>query len=161
MAKKPLGVRVLEQRNIPHTVVEFPDHIRSATGVAEAADLGLHEVFKTLVVQTERAGAAPMLVLAPADISVDLKLLAAQVGAKKLHMASHRDAESLTRLKVGGISALALLQKRWTVLIDQSTSERQEILVSAGVRGVDVRIAVNDFVALTGARFAVLSERES
>lgn len=159
MAKKPLGVRVLEQRGIRHAVVEFPDHIGSAAGVAEAAGLALHEVFKTLVVQTERAGDPPMLVLAPADISVDLKLLATQVGAKKLHMASHRDAESMTGLKVGGISALSLLRKSWTVLIDESANELQEILISAGARGLDVRIFVSHLMELTGARFVTLAKR--
>jgi Cys-tRNA(Pro)/Cys-tRNA(Cys) deacylase len=159
VSKKPLGVRVLEQRDIPHTVVRFPDHIRSAASVADAAGLRLHEVFKTLVVQTERPGDAPMLVLAPADISVDLKLLATQVRAKRLHMASHRDAESLTGLKVGGISALALLQKRWTVLMDDSANELREILVSAGARGFDVRISVSDLAELTGARSVTLIKR--
>ena len=152
MAKKPLGVRVLEQRGIPHSVVQFPDHIRSARGVAEAAGLSLHEVFKTLVLQTDRPADPPLIALAPAETTVDLKLLAAQLNVKKLRMASHRDAESLTGLKVGGISALALLQQGWTVVIDESALALPEILISAGARGFDVRIAVPDLVALTGAR---------
>ncbi len=159
MTKKPLGVRVLEQRGIPHTVVEFPDGIRSAAAVAEATGLAEREVFKTLVVQSEKTGGQSMLVLVPADAELDFKLLAAQLGVKKLHMASHRDAERLTGLRVGGVSALALPLKSWPVLLDESSEELEEILVSAGARGFDVRLAVADLVELTGARMVKVSER--
>ena len=157
--RKPLGVRVLEQRRIDHEVVRFPDDVRSAAGVAEAAGLGLNEVFKTLVIQTGRASEKPFLVLVPADREVDLKLLAAQVGAKRLQMATHRDAERLTGLKVGGISSLALLQKAWRVLIDDSAAQLSTVLVSAGARGWDVRLAVSDLISLTGAQLVRVAEQ--
>jgi prolyl-tRNA editing enzyme YbaK/EbsC (Cys-tRNA(Pro) deacylase) len=51
----------------------------------------------------------------------------------------------------GGIGALALLGKGFPVYIDSRAIGEKEILVSAGQRGFDVRIGVEDLVALTGA----------
>ena len=87
----------------------------------------------------------------PSTREVNLKVLAAHLGAKKLRMASHRDAERYTGLQVGGISALALLNKGFSVCIDDSAARHESILVSAGQRGMDVRLAVSDLLALTGA----------
>lgn len=152
MAHKPLAVRMLEQRKIPHEVFQFDDSIRSATGVAERAGVALYLVYKTLVVEDESGHGKPYLVMAPADTEVDLKVLAQSVGTRKLRMATQRDAERLTGLKVGGISALALLQKRFPTLIDERALEHDQIMVSAGERGWDVKIAVADLIAICGAR---------
>ncbi len=69
-------------------------------------------------------------------------------------MASHAEAERLTGLRVGGISALALTDKGWSVLLDVSAESRETMLVSAGERGYDLRLAPSDFVRATGARYA-------
>jgi Cys-tRNA(Pro)/Cys-tRNA(Cys) deacylase len=51
-----------------------------------------------------------MLVMVPSSSEVDLKSLAKSLGSvkKKLRMATQREAESLTGLEVGGISALLI-----------------------------------------------------
>ncbi|HEY4669683.1 MAG TPA: YbaK/EbsC family protein [Tepidiformaceae bacterium] len=152
MAQKPLAVRMLEQRKIPHEVFHFDDAIRSAAGVAEQAGVDPALVYKTLVIEDESARGKPYLVMVPADTEVDLKVLAQSLAIRKLRMASQRDAERLTGLKVGGISALALLQKRFPTLIDERALGQTHIMVSAGQRGFDVRLAVDDLVALCEAR---------
>lgn len=143
---------MLEQKGIPHQVLEFDDSIRSAAGVAARAGIGLDLVYKTLVVEHDPPRGKPLLVMVPADSEVDLKVLAQSVDAKKLRMASQRDAERLTGLKVGGISALALLRKRFPVLIDERALRHSHIMVSAGQRGFDVRLPVADLVRLCEAR---------
>ncbi len=156
MATKPLAVRLLEQRRIAHEVVPFDPAIRDAGEVARATGHSLAEVYKTLVVEHDPPKGKPLLVMAPSDTEVDLKVLAAAVGAKKLRMASHRDAERATGLQVGGISALALLDKRFPAYIDVRAGELTHILVSAGQRGVDIRLGVADLVGLTGAEMVPL-----
>jgi Cys-tRNA(Pro)/Cys-tRNA(Cys) deacylase len=151
MASKPLAVRLLEQRKVPHEVVVFDDGIRSAVEVARAAGLEPRMVYKTLVVEHDPPKGKPLLVMVPADSGIDLKVLAQAVGTKKLRMASHRDAERITGLKVGGISALALRARGFPVYLDVRAVELGEVLVSAGQRGWDVRLSVGDLVALTGA----------
>jgi Cys-tRNA(Pro)/Cys-tRNA(Cys) deacylase len=68
-------------------------------------------------------------------------------------MASHHDAEALTGLQVGGISSLALLNRGFDVCIDRAAQDLDLILVSAGQRGIDLRLAVEDLVRVTGARW--------
>jgi Cys-tRNA(Pro)/Cys-tRNA(Cys) deacylase len=152
MAGKPLAIRLLEQRKIPHEVFEFDESIRSAAHVAEATGVPPEAVYKTLVIEQDPPKGKPFLLLMPSDSEVDLKALAARLDVKKLRMASHRDAERYTGLQVGGISALALLNKGFPVLIDSRAESLQEILVSAGQRGMDVKLGVRVLVTLTGAR---------
>jgi Cys-tRNA(Pro)/Cys-tRNA(Cys) deacylase len=151
-ASKPLGVRLLEQKRIRHEVFEFDDSIRSAQEVARVTGMPAEQVLKTLVIEAEPPKGKPYLVMMPSSLEVDLRVLAASVGAKKLRMASHRDAERQTGLKVGGISALALIGRGFEVLIEESATLFEELLVSAGQRGFDVRIAVADLLELTGAK---------
>ena len=67
-------------------------------------------------------------------------------------MARQADAEGLTGLKVGGISALALLNKGFQIFLDRPALERTQIVVSAGRRGINLRLAVKDLVRVTGSR---------
>lgn len=154
MAKtpKPLAVRMLEQRGIPHELFQFDPSIRSAAEVARATGVAPREVFKTLVVEQDPPKGKPYLVMMPADSELNLKALAAALGVKKVRMASHADAERYTGLQVGGISALALIGKGFASYIDARATELPHILVAAGQRGFDVRIAVPDLLALTGAK---------
>lgn len=151
-ASKPLAVRMLEQRKIAHQVHTFDSSIRSADEVARATGMPPEAVFKTLVIEHDPPKGKPYLVMMPSTAEVDLKLLASGLGVKKLRMASHADAERITGLQVGGISALALLNRGFGILIDESCLRLSEILVSAGQRGVDVGLAVTDLLAATGAR---------
>jgi Cys-tRNA(Pro)/Cys-tRNA(Cys) deacylase len=88
----------------------------------------------------------------PSSLEVDLKVLAASLGLKAVRMASHRDAERHTGLQVGGISALALIGKGFSVLIEETATMFEEVLVSAGQRGFDVRIRLADLLELTTAK---------
>lgn len=151
-AQKPLAVRMLEQKKIPHRVFEFDDAIRSAQEVARVTGTPPDQVLKTLVVEQEPPGGKPFLVMMPSSLEIDLKVLAQSLGLKRLRMASHRDAEAYTGLKVGGISALALLGKGFPVLIEETATLFDDVLVSAGQRGWDVRLRLADLLELTGAR---------
>ena len=150
-AQRPLAVRMLEQRRIPHAVFEFDDSIRSAQEVARVTAMPPDQVLKTLVIEQDPPKGKPFLLMLPSSLEVDLKVLAASLGLKAVRMASHRDAEAHTRLKVGGISALALTGKGFPVLIEETATLFEEVLVSAGQRGFDVRLAVADLLQLTGA----------
>jgi Cys-tRNA(Pro)/Cys-tRNA(Cys) deacylase len=147
---KTLAMRVLEGRKVPYQVLTFSPKVHSADGVAETLGLRSEEVYKTLVVV--RPLGKPLLVMVPADQELDLKRLAKAVGEKKLKMATHREAEALTGLQVGGISALALLNKGFHMCIMREAQELSHIVISAGRRGVDVRLAVEDLIRVTGAK---------
>ncbi len=150
MKDKTNSMRALEAHKIPYDVFTFPPDIHSATGVAEALGLPPEQVYKTLVVV--RPEGRPMLVIIRGDRELDLKKVAGATGEKKVHMASHKEAEALTGLQVGGISALALLNRPFDVFVDQSATAWSHILVSAGKRGINLRLAVDDLIRITRAR---------
>ena len=149
------AMRLLDVNRIDYEVLSFSPDIHSAKGVAEALDLDPNTVYKTLVI--ERARGKPLLVMTPGDDQVDLGALAASVGEKKLSMASHQDAERLTGLQVGGISALALLNRGFEVCIAEAARELDRIVVSAGERGLNLRLAVEDLVRVTDARWVAVT----
>ena len=149
-ADKTLAMRVLDGKKVSYEVLTFSPEIHSADGVAEMLDLPPEQVYKTLVVV--RPLGKPLLVMVPADQELDLKRLARAVGEKKLKMATHREAEALTGLQVGGISALALLNKGFEICILREAKTMRHLVVSAGRRGVDLRLAVEDLIRVTGAK---------
>lgn len=149
MAKKLNSMRFLESHGVPYTVLSFPDTIHSAVGVAEHCGLPPARVYKTLVVVLSQG--KPALVLIAGDRELHLKRLAQTLEEKKLRMATQQEAEAWTGLKVGGISALALSHRGFPVYLDQAALALEDILVSAGQRGLDVCLRVADFVRVTGA----------
>ena len=147
-----MAVRVLEQRKVPFELFVFDASIRSAEEVARATGLPAETVLKTLVVERDPPRGKPFLVMMSSTSEVDLRVLAASLGLKKLRMATHADAERHTGLKVGGISALALLGHGFAVLLDESAARQEHVIVSAGQRGLDVRLQVRDLLELTKAK---------
>jgi Cys-tRNA(Pro)/Cys-tRNA(Cys) deacylase len=94
----------------------------------------------------------------PSDLRLNLKRMAVAAGVKKVRMAAHKDAESLTGLKVGGISAVALIAKGWPVFLDSTAAGLQHIVISAGQRGLQLQVPVTPLISLLKARMADVSE---
>ena len=150
MTEKLNSMRLLEQKKINFTVRDFPETIHSADGVADYFGLPQDIVYKTLVVLPPNG--KPMLVMVAGNRELDLKKIAKATGYKKVQMAPKKEAESLTGLQTGGISALALLHKSFTVYIDKLALNLEQILVSAGKRGVNLELPVQDLIKVTQAR---------
>lgn len=151
MVTKLNSMRFLEAQDVPYEVFTFDDSLHDAVEVAEALGVLPAHLYKTLVVQRASID-KPLLVMIASDRHLELKKLATAIGEKKVTMAAHDDAEALTELKVGGIGALALVAKNWPVYLDQPATQLQNIYVSAGQRGVNLRIPVNDLVRILKAR---------
>ncbi len=150
--QKTLAMKLLEGKKVPYETMAYSISLRDAKEVAAALDIPAGEVFKTLVVPRPKP-AKPMLVMIPADRQLDLKKLAAAVKAKKLKMATHSEAERLTGLQVGGISALALLNRGFAIFLNESANSLDQVVISAGQRGLQIKLAVADLVVVTGAQF--------
>jgi Cys-tRNA(Pro)/Cys-tRNA(Cys) deacylase len=145
--------RFLDSRKVSYKVFELPPEKYAALDVARLLDLEPASVLKTIVVTRSKPG-KPLLVVIPAPASVDLKKLASAVGKKKVHLPTEREAEQLTDLQSGGISPLALINKGFQVVIDNSAKKYPEIYISGGQRGLSIRLPVDDLARLTRARFA-------
>ena len=154
--KKSNVMRLLEAQRLPYQAYTYSPEVRSAEEVAQVLGVPAHQVFKTLVVLPIRG--KPLLVLIPGPQTLDLKRLAQAVGEKRLRMATQKEAETLTGLRVGGISALALLDRGFQIYVDRSAAALAEVIVSAGQRGMNLRHRTADFMRLTKARFVGATE---
>ncbi|MCA9937474.1 MAG: aminoacyl-tRNA deacylase [Anaerolineales bacterium] len=156
--EKTLAMKVLEGRKVPYEVLTYPETERDARMIAGMFGVPANHVFKTLVVP--RPKGKPLLVLVPADCQLDLKKLARAVGEKKLKMAAHKEAEALTGLQVGGISPLALLNKGFMVLLDASAAELPFVYVSAGKKGINLKVPTAALRQITAARLVDVATPE-
>ena len=148
--EKNNAMRLLERRGIPYQAYAFSPDIHSAQGVAEVIGVPASMVYKTLVVMPPEG--RPILVLIPGDCELDLHRLARSLDMKKMRMATQKEAEKSTGLQVGGISPLALLDRGLRIYVDRSVLELEEILLSAGQRGKNLRMRVADLIAVTAAQ---------
>jgi Cys-tRNA(Pro)/Cys-tRNA(Cys) deacylase len=149
--------RLLDQRKIPYQAFELPAEKLGALETAARLGVPPEIVFKTIVALRSAPGTKPILAIIPGNCEVDLKALASFLGEKKVRIPPQREAEELTGLQAGGISPLALVNKGFQILLDQSAEKHPQIHVSGGQRGLNIRIGVKDILKLTGARLAPLS----
>jgi Cys-tRNA(Pro)/Cys-tRNA(Cys) deacylase len=117
---------------------------------AQALGVSPDRVFKTLVADVD---GELTVAIVPVAGQLDLKALAAAVGAKRAAMADPAAAERTTGYVRGGISPLGQRKPLRTVL-DTSASLHPTICVSAGRRGLEVELAPADLAALTSAVLA-------
>ena len=107
-------------------------------------------VFKTIVVKRKKG--KPILAVVSGDSDVDLKALAKVLKEKKVFLTTQDEAEKLTKLESGGISPLALINKGFDVVLDSSAKSYEQIHISGGQRGLNIRLGVDDLIMLTRAR---------
>jgi len=128
---------------------------RPQYGLDAAAALGLDpaRVFKTLVAAVDGTLVAAIV---PVAGELDLKALAAAMGARKAALAAPAEAERATGYVVGGISPLGTRRALPTVL-DASAEALATIHVSGGRRGLQLELSPADLARLTGARTAPIA----
>jgi len=151
--------RLLDSRKILYELFELSAEKRGALETARLLGVPPEKIYKTIVVT--RPKGKPVLAVVPGPNRVDLKLLAAALGEKKLTLPTEREAEQLTGLQAGGISPLALINKGFQVLVDAAAQQEAEIHLSGGQRSLNIRLPVKALVELTRARFAKISVPEA
>jgi Cys-tRNA(Pro)/Cys-tRNA(Cys) deacylase len=156
MAKTNNITRLLETHKIPFTIFELPVEKLGALESAQLMGVSPEMVFKTIVITREKP-AKPILAVVPGPGEVDLKALAQALGEKKVRLPSEREAETLTGLEAGGISPLALLNRGFLVMIDEAARQYDQIHISGGQRGLNIRLPVSALISLTHARVAAIS----
>jgi Cys-tRNA(Pro)/Cys-tRNA(Cys) deacylase len=160
MSPKNNITRFLDSRKISYTALETPAEELGALETAKFLNLPPEVVFKTIVVTRDKPK-KPILAVLPGPNSVELKLLAAALGEKKVYLPTEREAEQLTGLQAGGISPLALINRGFQVVIDSTAQAYEQIHVSGGQRGLNIKLPVADLIKLTNARIAAISKVEN
>ena len=146
----------LARAGVAFTVHAYEHDPRAAAYGLEAAEkLGLdpERVFKTLLAAVD----GPLAVaIVPVAMLLDLKALANAVGGKRAELADPAVAERKTGYVVGGISPIGQKTPLPTVL-DESAILCETIFVSGGRRGLDLELAPDDLLAVTGGRYAPIA----
>ena len=163
MAKKQAGgtpaTEALARAGVAHTLHPYEHHDGERHFGDEAtAALGLDpaRVFKTLVADVGDGRSRLVVAVVPVARQLDLKALAAAVGAKRAVMADPAAAQRSSGYVLGGISPLGQRTPLPTV-VDASAEDFPTIHVSGGRRGLQVELAPADLVAVTRATVAPVS----
>lgn len=149
--------RFLDSRKIKYAAFELPPQKLGAEETAAYLGIELAKVFKSIVVLREKTG-KPILAIVPGNEEVDLKLLAAAIGEKKLRIATQTEAEKFTGLQTGGISPLALINKGFQFVLSVKAQQYSEIHISGGQRGLNIKLPVDELISLVRARVAYISK---
>lgn len=153
MAEKTNAMRVLEAEGVAYEVraYEIDEDDLSAESAADQLGVPREQVFKTLVVRGDRSG--PMLVLLPAGTEIDFKRLANVTGDKKVELVALREVPDLTGYVRGAVTPLAI-PRSFDVYIDETVILWPAVGVSAGARGLEILLAPDDLLRVTGAQTA-------
>lgn len=147
------AIKVLLAAGIAHEVLSYHHDPREtafgeeAVGELATAGFSPEQIFKTLVIAVP-TGLAVAVVPVPEKLS--LKAAAAALGVPRAEMADPAAAQRSSGYVLGGISPLGQRRALPTV-IDETARLWDRVLCSAGKRGMDVALAPDDLIALTGA----------
>jgi Cys-tRNA(Pro)/Cys-tRNA(Cys) deacylase len=150
---KTNAVRVLDGLGINYELREYmvdPDDL-SAEAVAAKIGLPPEQLFKTLAVRGDRQGIYSAVI--PANEELNFKALAHQTGDRKVDMLPLREVQAATGYIRGGVTALAC-KKDYPVYIDELAEICDVISVSAGIRGLQILLAPEEYIRAVKARVA-------
>jgi Cys-tRNA(Pro)/Cys-tRNA(Cys) deacylase len=135
----------IEYALIPYTVDE--DNL-AATHVAEELGEDIATVFKTLILRGDRTG--HFVCVIPGEKEVDLKAAARVSGNKKCDLIPMKELLPTTGYIRGGCSPIGM-KKPFPTFIHLTAMEHPYIYISAGVRGLQIKIAPTDLISIVGA----------
>ena len=156
--EKTNAARLLDRAKIAYELIPYQvdeEHL-AATHVAEQLGEEIACVFKTLVLRGDRTGCFVCVV--PGDHEVDLKAAAEVSGNKKVDLIPMKELLPVTGYIRGGCSPIGM-KKAFPTYIHASASEHPFIYISAGVRGLQLKLAPADLAAYVRAAFAEISRR--
>lgn len=148
-------MRVLEQKKIPYTALEYPHGEGAVDGVTVAKLTGQdpETVFKTLV--AVGASRTNYVFVIPAARELDLKKAAKAAGEKSVAMLHVAELLPLTGYVRGGCSPVGM-KKQFRTFFDASVETLERVFVSAGRIGAQVGVAPAALLALVRGETAEL-----
>jgi Cys-tRNA(Pro)/Cys-tRNA(Cys) deacylase len=157
LAHKTNAARLLDQLAIRYELREYEIDSEDLAAETVAAKIGLppEQVFKTLVARGDRNGICMAVI--PGNAELDLKALATASGDRKIQLVPVKELQGLTGYIRGGVTALAA-KKDYPVYVDETIELLDTISISAGVRGMQILIAPDDYLRATKAKLALLAQ---
>lgn len=159
MAKihKTNAVRLLDQAKISYELIpyEVDESDLSAIHVAESLGENIEQVFKTLILHGDKSG--HFVCIIPGEHEVNLKMAAKVSGNKNCEMIPLKELLPLTGYIRGGCSPIGM-KKAFPTYIHDTCMDFPFIYISAGQRGLQVKIAPKDLVSQSRAVLCKLYE---
>ncbi|WP_410061399.1 Cys-tRNA(Pro) deacylase [Alistipes putredinis] len=158
--EKTNAARLLDRAKIAYELIPYrvdEEHL-AATHVAEQLGEDIATVFKTLVLRGDRTG--HFVCVVPGNHEVDLKAAARVSGNKKADLIPVRELLPTTGYIRGGCSPIGM-KKTFPTFFHISVLQHSAVYVSAGVRGLQIRIAPQDLLRFVGGETAEISRPSS
>ena len=148
---KTNAARLLDRGKIAYELVpyEVDENNLAATHVAEQLGEDIAQVFKTLVLRGDKHGIFVCVI--PGDKEVDLKKAAKMSGNKCAEMIAMKELLPTTGYIRGGCSPIGM-KKNFPVYIQESCLSHDYIYISAGQRGLQIKIAPADLIGFVSAQ---------
>jgi Cys-tRNA(Pro)/Cys-tRNA(Cys) deacylase len=148
-------LRILESQGIKFTTSEYEvnDDELDAVSVARKIGADPETVFKTLVTIGDKTGHTVFVI--PGNCELDLKKAARASGNRNIDMIKMKDLLPTTGYIRGGCSPIGM-KKQFPTFIDETAQLHDEIYVSPGVRGTQVKLSPFDLKKIAHAEFADL-----
>lgn len=151
--QKTNAARLLDKAKIPYELIPYTvdENNLAADHVAEELGEDINQVFKTLVLHGDRSGYFVCVI--PGNAEVDLKKAAKVAGAKKADLIPMKELLPLTGYIRGGCTSIGM-KKAFPTFFHSSALDFEHIFVSAGVRGLQLKIAPEALIKYVRAMVA-------
>jgi len=148
--KKTNAARLLDAKSIAYELAEYEvdESDLSASTLAKKIEQNIEQIFKTLVLRGDKTGV--FVAVIPGNEEVDLKKAAKISGNKNCVMVQQKELLGLTGYIRGGCSPLGM-KKPYPIFIHETCQLFDFIFVSAGQRGLQLKINPEDLIKVAGA----------
>lgn len=152
---KTNAIRILELHKVKFDTINYEVDESDLSGETVALKVGVNPetVFKTLVCVGDKTGHVVFCI--PVTQELNLKKAAAASGNKKVEMIKLKDLLPLTGYIRGGCSPIGM-KKLFPTYIDETAQLFENICVSAGVRGTQMKLSADDLLKLVNGVYADL-----
>ena len=143
--KKTNAARLLDQLKISYELIpyEVDENDLGAAHIAKQLGQPIERLFKTLVLRGDKTGLFVCVI--PGAEEVDLKKAAKVTGNKKVEMIHVKELLPLTGYIRGGCSPIGM-KKPLPTWFHQSLTDYDTVFCSAGIRGMQFRLAPQDLL---------------
>ncbi len=156
-ALKTNAARLLDKAKIAYELIPYsidPDNL-AASHVAEKLGEDINQVFKTLVLRGDKTG--HIVCVIPGNREVNLKKAAKISGNKKVEMIPMKELLPTTGYIRGGCTPIGM-KKQFPTFIQQECQSLPFIFISAGVRGLQIKINPSELISFVRATVADIAD---
>ena len=150
--QKTNAMRILDKNKVSYEVITYDISDDKIDGVSVAKKTGqdVKEVYKTLV--TQGTSREFFVFVIPVAEELDLKKAAKAAGEKKVEMIHVKDITKYTGYIRGGCSPVGM-KKLYKTFIQEQAKELENICVSGGKKGIQVKLTPEDLIKVINGSF--------